>query len=232
VKSFETGEFKVLSPGDKYVYDTLAPGQSRAYHYILKDGTFDLYDPFANVRSYENPVGIPYLPAGKYLLGYMPFWGINDSMLFDIIDCPAKEKPFLDTLANEFTSYQVGRIDDVFKTAYWMAKNGGGSPYAGRALVLARGAAWEKEKCTDAIKLDSLFWVNFGAKEKRYSFVSNPGTIRATEGIIGKCRDYAGRIKYLDWLEKNYGDDPGILKELKNSRAMFEKEHTREGEKR
>lgn len=212
--------YLVLQAPDKYVSDTLPPGGTKKYNYILKDEPQWLYDPWKDVRSYENPVGMPCLPPGRYKLRYDRRWRLPDSLEFEVVAPNEDEKPLLDSLTKMYIAYRVGRKKDAVKTANWFAKNAPmDSPYTARALLYGSAVAWETELCEDAITLDSIFWCNFG-DQNRYRYLTIPNTLRATLGIIGKCKNNSEQIKYLDWLESRYRDEL-FLEAIKEARQII-----------
>ena len=200
--------YSVVSVPDKYVQDTLAPGDSAVYHVVAVDGSPWLYDPLKKSRSYEVPVGLPCYPPGDYVLHFSRMWGVDDSICFEVAPARKRENEsgLLDTLAQAFVAYSVGRNSDVVEMAHRLFEMAPESPYTARCLILARGVAWQSEMCEEAMIFDSLFWANFGELPERWHYVSCPGFLGATAGILDRCAGIERRISYLDWLEKKISD--------------------------
>jgi len=211
--------YAIVSLPDKYVSDTLAPGDSAIYNFTLINGSDWLYDPLKDVRSYENKVGLPCFPPGEYKLSFLALWGERDSFYFEVVPIENEtERVLLDTLAEAAVAYFVGRPADAILNARWLHANAPKSSLTARALILARGVAWEKEMCNDAIELDSLFWASFGGLPERWNYLPNPGFIGGSIAVLKACAE-PGRIEnYLDWLAGAYPDtlmtqQVGIAKE-------------------
>ena len=134
--------FLVVKPVDKYVSDTLPPGGTATYYYVLVDDSQWLYDPLKSVRSYKDEVGLPCLPPGEYKLKFRRRWDRGDSLDFKMILPESDEKTLLDSLALAFIAFQVGRYEDAIKTAFWLNETAPESPFTARCLILGRGIAW------------------------------------------------------------------------------------------
>ncbi|GEM_PF-1536654 len=213
--------FVLVRHAEPKLEDTLATGAKTRYRYILTEGPNSLYDPFREVRSYATDVGLSCLPAGEYRLIYRKRWSIADSIDFKIVEPPATERALLDTLAEMAVAYQVGRLEDAAALGFRLFEMSSGSPYTARGLIFARGAAWEKGLCDEALKLDSLFWESFGEPAIRSNFLPYPGLLRATAGIWGKCTSKTERLNRLDRLAAKF-DDPEISAEIDHYRRVFE----------
>jgi len=199
--------FLVVKPVDKYVSDTLPPGGTATYYYVLVDDSQWLYDPLKSVRSYKDEVGLPCLPPGEYKLKFRRRWDRGDSLDFKMILPESDKKTLLDSLALAFIAFQVGRYEDAIKTAFWLNETAPESPFTARCLILGRGIAWNQYACEEAMALDSLFWESFGGPEIRYRYIGYPGIMRATGGIIQRCAEPERQARYLDRLEKKFPDE-------------------------
>ena len=215
--------FVMVAPYEQKVNDTLAPGDTAHYRYILNDGPNWFYDPLRTSRSYEKEVGISCLPPGKYRLVYRRRWDVADSIRFEIVEPPATERALLDSLAEEYVAYETDKPKDAIEIGRRLAEMSSGSPYAARGLILARGVAWENDLCEDALYLDSLFWENFGQPSVRFRYLPYPGILRATGGVLGKCVPKEERSAYLDWLASRF-PDPEMTDEIALFRRLFEGE--------
>jgi len=214
-------EFVIVRPLEKYVSDTLAPGDSADYYYLHYDNVRWHYDPWKDERSYAEPVGIWCLPVGEYKLIYRRRWERADSITFSVVEPPEEERTNLDTLASLYIAFQVERYEDALKAAEWLAKNAPESPYTARGLTVGRGIAWKYDFCEQSVLFDSLLWENFGGLKNRYKYMPLPGFIKATQGVLQKCKDGEERTEYLDWIESQYSDDT-MTEAIKETREVFE----------
>lgn len=214
--------YAVISLRDKYVNDTLAPGETSSYVFTLIDGTTWLYDPLKDVRSYKEPVGLPCLPAGDYTLTYMVMWGKRDKIDFQVVpqEDPTQQL-VLDSLAQAAVAYLVGRPEDAIRNARFCYRTDPTSPLTARALILARGVAWEEELCDSAIEMDSLFWSSFGQKAQRHKYLPNPGFFSPSTAVLSRCSHDKRTRNYLDWLGNTIGDG-AMQQQLQKARQKFQ----------
>jgi len=211
--------FLVIPPPEKYIIDTLAPGETTWYNYIIRDEPRWKYDPFKGVRSYENPVGLNCLPPGIYKIRYDRRWKLPDSLEFEIIAPDQNDRPFLDSLANIYIAYRVGRKKDAIKLSRWFANKAPDSRYTARALLFGAAVAWEDTLCADAIALDSIFWNSYGSRDL-YKYLPYPNTLRYTIGIIGRCKKAPERFRYLDWISSRRKDKL-LSKEIEKAKMIL-----------
>jgi len=212
--------FVLINPAEGNPNDTLAPGQSVRYRYILIDGMSHKHDPFRGVRSYEREVGLPCLPAGEYWLVYNRGWSAGDSLDFTVVEPPTAERPILDSLAQAYVAYQVERHDDAVAMGFTLVEMSAESPLTARGLIFARGVAWENDMCDKALALDSLFWEHFGDVSVRSRYLPFPGVLRATAGVLGKCLEVEERLVRLEVLKAQFPDEE-IAREAEHYRNAF-----------
>ncbi|MCK5832728.1 hypothetical protein KAH81_03560 [bacterium] len=213
--------FVMVRAYEQHPYDTLAPGDTVHYRYILSDGPNWLYDPYREIRSYASEVGLSCIPSGEYHLVYRKRWSESDSISFIIVEPPETERALVDSLAEMYVAYQVGRKEDAVALGFKLAEMSTGSPYTARGLIFARGVAWEINDCKNALTLDSMFWDYFGEPSVRYRFLPHPGILRATAGILGKCAGKTEQLNYIDRLANRFGDAK-LKKELDYYRNAFQ----------
>ncbi|MGC9315080.1 MAG: hypothetical protein ACP5G4_05540 [bacterium] len=221
IKGDSIEPYAVVELIDKYVSDTLAPGESASYKFTKIDGTTWLYDPYKDVRSYAEPVGLPCFPPGKYTLTHMVKWSQRESITFEVVpQTDPLQQTLLDSLAEAAVAYFVGRPEDAVKNARFCYSTDPASPLTARALILARGVAWEKELDNEAMEMDSLFWLNFGSMDNRHNYMPNPGFFSQTAGVLSRCAENDRIANYLDWLADLH-DDPSLREEIEKARERL-----------
>jgi hypothetical protein len=199
--------YSVVELVDKYVYDTLAPGESSSYIFTLVDGSSWLFDPYKDRRDYGEPVGLPCFPPGEYNLTHMVLWGKRETISFEVIEqTDSIQLVLLDSLAEIAVAFFVDRPERSIKNAHFCWNLDPNSPLTARALILARSVAWNKGMNNDAIEMDSLFWVGFGGPEKRHFYLPNPGFFLETFAVLKQCSTPERSERYLDWLSGLYDD--------------------------
>ncbi len=221
IKGDSIEPYAVIALDNKYVNDTLAPGEKSSYTFTLIDGSAWLYDPLENARSYSSNVGLPCFPAGDYELIFMVMWGKRDTIEFKVEpQTDPTRKVLLDSLAEAAIAYMVDRPEDAVRNARFCYETDPNSPYTARTLILARGVAWEKEFCNEAIEMDSLFWASFGSIDKRHDYLPNPGFFMPTTAVLNHCAGGDRTSNYLDWLT-SYHNDTALQREIELARQRL-----------
>lgn len=212
--------YSVVELVDKYVYDTLAPGESASYRFTLVNGSNWLYDPYKDRRDYGEPVGLPCFPPGEYKLTHMVLWAKRESISFEVVEqTDSIQRVLLDSLAEAAVAFFIDKPERSIKNARFCWNLDPNSPLTARALILARSVAWDKGMNDEAIEMDSLFWLGFGDPGKRHFYLPNPGFFLETYAVLKQCSTPERNARYLDWLSGLYDD--ALREQIEKSRGFL-----------